>query len=218
MVLLSAGCGWLVGCQAGLTPLLGSETTRGEDESIASDVYRRAEIERSEWYEREVKRLRADLEEAEQSIVAMESGLRGNQSRAHAVSALAEARIALDRVEQKVPWRMQAVSEARAKLQDASRQLDRGHVGSALFFASRARRITDSLEEEARQVAGWTDRVLVSARRVNLRAGPAADRQIVEVLVGQTPVFPERIQGRWRLVRTPSGQVGWVHDSLLRSP
>jgi hypothetical protein len=218
----AAGCGLLVGCQSLPGGLLGSEkrqsATHSPDESIASDVYRRAEIERSEWYEREVKRLRADLAQAEESIVAMESGLRGSQSRAHAVSALAEARIALDRVERKVPWRATAVAEARSKLDDATRQMERGHIGSALFFSSRSRRITANLEAEAQQVAGWSDRVWVRGERVNLRAGPAANRQIVDVLVGETPVFPERIQGSWRLVRTPAGQVGWVHNSLLRAP
>ncbi len=219
----SAGCGLLVGCQALPVPSSRAtarteQATSTTDESIASDVYRRAEIERSEWYEREVKRLRADLAQAEESIVAMESGLRGTQSRAKAVSSLAEARIALDRVERKVPWRASAVAEARSKLEDANRQMERGHIGSALFFSSRARRITANLEAEAQQVAGWSDRRLVSAERVNLRAGPAADRQIVDVLVGETPVFPERTEGSWRLVRTPAGQVGWVHDSLLRAP
>ena len=64
------------------------------------EVYRRAEAERIEFFEREIARLREDLARAEASIVAMESGLRGSQSRADAVSAIAEARIALDRVTQ----------------------------------------------------------------------------------------------------------------------
>jgi uncharacterized small protein (DUF1192 family) len=88
------------------------------------EVYRRAEAERIEFFEREIARLRDDLAKAEASIVAMESGLRGSQSRADAVSALAEARIALDRVSRTVPWRHDRVEEARAKLDEAQRQLD----------------------------------------------------------------------------------------------
>ena len=128
---------------------------------IESEVYERAEMERIEFYEREVERLHADLRQAEESLVAMESGLRGFQSRADAVSAVAEARIALERVGPRVPWRHEQVSEARGKLEEASRQIEEGHVGSAVFFASRAHRITESLREEAGQVDAWQDKRIV---------------------------------------------------------
>lgn len=214
----------LTGCQSLGIPapdfraLLGKQEPAYDGPTIESDVYRRAELTRSEFFEREVERLRADLRQAEESIVAMESGLRGFQSRADAVSALAEARIALDRVERKVPWREQQVREARAKLSEAADQLDRGHVGSAVFFASRAQRITASLLDEARQVEEWSDRRLIDGKRVNLRAGPSLAHHVIDRLAESTPVFPERAHADWRLVRTPSGQVGWVHESLLQKP
>lgn len=207
--------GLLAGCQTlGLTPASSRPET-----VIEGDVCRRAEIARSEYFEREVERLRADLRQAEESIVAMESGLRGFQSRADAVSAVAEAHIALDRVERKVPWRADQVAEARSKLAEANRQLDLGHVGSAVFFASRAKRITESLLDESHQVEQWPDRRLIEGGDlVNLRAGPSLDYRVLDRLASGTPVFPERSDGDWRLVRTPTGQVGWVHRSLLRTP
>jgi hypothetical protein len=211
--------------------LAGCATTSGEpgageeggsggflDPTIAGDVYRRAEMTRSEFFEREVERLRADLQQAEESIVAMESGLRGFQSRADAVSALAEARIALDRVERRVPWREAEVREARDKLAEGQSQLERGNVGSAVFFASRAQRITASLSQEARQVEAWSDRRLIEGQLVNLRAGPSLDHRVIDRIPEHTPVFPERSHRDWKLVRTPTGQVGWVHESLLRAP
>jgi hypothetical protein len=182
------------------------------------EVYRRAEAERTEFFEREISRLRDDLAKAEASIVAMESGLRGSQSRADAVSALAEARIALDRLSRAVPWRPDRVEEARAKLAEARRQLDADHIGSAVFFASRAQGITDSLDREAQLVAGWPGRRLVGAPRVNLRAGPSRDHPVLAVLVIETPLLLERDESDWALVRTPSGQVGWVHAPLLENP
>ena len=87
----------------------------------------------------------------------LESGLRGLHTRADAVSAVAEARIALDRVSKSVPWRRERVAEARAKLEEADRQLASDHLGSAVFFASRAQRITDALRAETQQVAKWSD-------------------------------------------------------------
>ena len=182
------------------------------------EVYRRAEAERLEFFEREIARLRDDLARAEASIVAMESGLRGSQSRADAVSALAEARIALDRVSRRVPWRKDRVDEARTKLAEAQRQLDLDHVGAAVFFSSRAQGITESLAQEAKLVSAWPGRRVVAGERVNLRAGPSTEHPVLAVLAHETPVKPERGEGDWTLVRTPSGQVGWVHAPLLLAP
>jgi prefoldin subunit 5 len=159
--------------------------------------------------------LRADLRQAEEAMVAIESGLRGFRTRADAVSSLAEGRIAVERASQSVPWRPAEVREAHAKLEEAERQLEAGHSGSAVFFASRARRIAETLSEEADQVARHASTRFVRARRVNVRAGPSTDAQVIGVLSKPTPVFLERREGDWVLVRTTAGPVGWMHGSLL---
>ncbi len=183
---------------------------------IDPEVLVRAQTECREYLEREVRRLRADLHQAEDSIVQLESGLRGQHTRADAVSAVAEARIALDRVSKGVPWRRDRVAEARAKLEEADRQLASDHLGSAVFFAARAKRITDSLLAETQQVAKWSDRRVIRGDRVNLRSAPTASASVVDVLAGEMPLFPERSLPDWTLVRTPDGRVGWVHRKLLK--
>ena len=183
---------------------------------IDPEVLVRAQTERREYLEREVRRLRADLQQAEDSIVQLESGLRGQHTRADAVSAVAEVRIALDRVSKGVPWRRDRVAEARAKLEEADRQLASDHLGSAVFFAARAKRITDSLLAETQQVAKWSDRRVIRGDRVNLRSAPTVSASVVDVLAGEMPLFPERSLPDWTLVRTPDGRVGWVHRRLLK--
>jgi len=206
---LASLCAMLVACQH-----LG-----GSRENLLDDAtYRRAEAERVEFFQREVERLRADLRHAEASLVAMESGLRGFQSRADAVSALAEARIALERVRPRAPWRKDRVKEAQAKLAEASRQLQAGHVGTSVFFSSRAQRIAANLQAEVRQVAGWSQKSLVLGDRVELRTAPSGEADVVVTLVAHTPVFPERSHSDWTLVRTPSGRIGWVRASRLSAP
>jgi hypothetical protein len=185
-------------------------------EPIDPAIYQRAQNERREYLEREVERLRADLQQAEESIVSLESGLRGLHTRADAVSSVAEARIALDRVAQSVPWRRDRISEARAKLEEADEQLASDHLGAAVFFASRAQRITESLRAESQRVAKWGARSVIRGDRVNLRAEPSEKASVVEVLVAQTPLYPERALAEWTLVRTPDGRVGWVRSKLLK--
>jgi hypothetical protein len=178
-------------------------------------IYRSAGQEQVAHLERQVARLRADLLQAEEAMVAIESGLRGAHTRADAVSSVAEARIAVERATPAARWRPEQVSEARAKLEEAERQLQAGHTGSAVFFASRARRIAQNLNEEAEQVTRHASTRFVNTRNVNLRAGPSTQHPIVDVLGQDEPVFPEREQGDWVLVRTLAGPAGWIHVSLL---
>ncbi len=180
-----------------------------------AEIYRRAELERADYLAREVERLKAELRRAEKAMISSESGLRGDRSRADAVSTLAEARIAVGRASRNAPWRHAEVEEARAKLEEAERQVQADHFGSAVFFAGRAARIAETLNEEASKARRERHARAILGPRVNLRAGPSTTTPVLEVLIAATPVFPERTDGEWVLVRTPSGRIGWVHGSLL---
>lgn len=172
--------------------------------------------ERTAYLEREVARLKADLIQAETTMINIESGLRGTHTRAHTVSLLAEARIAVERVGRKVTWRQSQLEEAIVKLNEAERQLKAGHSGSAVFFASRARRLADSLQEEVERVAQSSTARFVRTPLANLRTGPSTQHAIIEVLTESTPVFAETQSRGWVRVRTLAGPVGWLHVSLLR--
>jgi hypothetical protein len=183
--------------------------------AIDAEVYRRAETERAARLAREVEQLRDDLRQAEGALVAAESGLRGSYTRADAISSLAEARIRVSRAGDVAPWRSAQLAEAQAKLTDAEHQVEAGHFGAALFFVYRAERIADLLQAEAERVQATPGTRFVRGRRVNLRSGPSTTDRVLAVLSGGTPVFPETAERSWVLVRTATGEVGWVHTSLL---
>ncbi len=179
-------------------------------------IFRRASEQQSSYFESEAKRLEADLRQAETAMITIESGMRSHQSRADAVSMLAESRISVERAARNVPWRATEVADALSKLDEAERQLLADHLGTAVFFASRAHRIADKLNAEAELVAANQGTRFIRAQRVNLRSGPSTEHKIMGVLTHQTPVLTERHQDSWWLVRTLSGQVGWVHATLLQ--
>jgi hypothetical protein len=212
ILLLAAAAALLgVGCaQRGAPP----EPAPAAPEADAA-VYQRAYADRMKLLELEIERLEADLRAAEQALVAVESGMRGAQTRAEAVSMLAEARIEVDRAGKRAPWRAEAVAEAQVKLDEADRQLGSGHIGSAIFFVSRASRIAATLLAEAELVGRTPTTRFVKGARVNLRAEPSTESSVVAVLPLELPVFPEADVGEWVLVRTVSGKVGWVHATLL---
>lgn len=180
------------------------------------EVHRRADEARRRVLEQEIERLRADLDSAEQTLVAVESGLRGAQTRTQAVSMLAETRIQVERAAERAPWRSAEAHEARAKLAEAERQLAEDHVGSAVFFVTRASRIAKTLLVEAERVRATPGARAIAAERVNLREEPSTRSGVLAVLPARLPVFPELEDGEWVLVRTVAGQLGWVHGRLLR--
>jgi hypothetical protein len=175
----------------------------------------RAASERVERLEREVRRLHTDLKAAEEALIAAESGLIGNRTRADAVSALAEARIQVEQAAGAAPWRQDGLAQARSKLAEADRQIQDGHFGASIFFASRAERVADELIAEARQAAASPSTRWVSGRGVNMREGPTTRARVLSTLALRTPVFQEKVVGNWALVRTPAGEIGWVHRTLL---
>lgn len=198
-----------LGCAAALPP--------PEDAAPAAGTvaYARAEAHRAERLEREVARLRGDLVEAEQALVAAESGLSTSYTRADAVSAVAEARISVERAGAEIPW-SELAGEARTKLVDSEAQLAADHLGAAVFLAVRAQRMADGAVGEARAAVRDGQAVRVSGARVNLREGPSLEDPVQRVLVAGTPVFPEDRQGEWLRVRTLRGRVGWIHASLIQ--
>jgi hypothetical protein len=181
-----------------------------------SGVYRRAEAERTRALEREVERLRADLRQAEEAVLTLESGMLGERTRADAVTATAAAKVQLTRARDRAPWCVAQLESAQRKLEEAERQAEHGHVGAAIFFASRAQRIADQALEQAQDSERTEGARRIHGSRVNLREGPGKDATVEAVLLGGTPVFPERAENDWLLVRTPGGRVGWVHASLVR--
>jgi hypothetical protein len=179
------------------------------------EIQRRADADRVRALELEIERLRADLRAAEETLLAVESGMRGTQGRAEAVSALAEARIQVDRAARRAPWRAAEAGEAREKLAEAERQLAAGHIGSAVFFVSRASRIASSLIAEADRVASDPNTQFVRVARANLRERPSQESAVLAVLPARLPVLVEGSEGDWSLVRTATGRVGFVHRDLL---
>ncbi|MCH7600982.1 MAG: SH3 domain-containing protein [Myxococcales bacterium] len=206
-ILLETGCSQL-----------GTPTPTPTDSPPLRDiaVYHRAETQRADQLSIEVKRLRADLLRAEEALIKVESGLRGNHTRANAVSELAEARILVKRAAQRASWRTKETSEAQSKLAEAERQVQQGNPGAALFFVYRARRIAELGLLEAKTVRSQPDTFFVVGDRVNLRAGPTTSDRVLRVLASDTPVFVERSKDEWFLVRVISGSAGWIHKSLVR--
>jgi Bacterial SH3 domain len=186
-----------------------------EVKDTASDARVRRDQDRIRALEREVERLKADLNRAENTLVSVESGLRAGHTRADAVSALAEAHIQLNKATRLAPWRTDAIKEAGEKLDLARQNIDSGRFGAAVFFVYRANRIIEELQYESEMIKEHEGVFFINAAQVNIREGPSTDHTILSVLTSGTPVIQVERKDKWVLVRTTAGLVGWVHVSLL---
>jgi hypothetical protein len=187
-----------------------AEQHAGELESQLAQIQ-----ERVHGLQREQERLRADLVDAELTLVLVESGLEAHRSRADAVSLLADARIVLGRAERAAPWRESILTEAREQLRSAEDQLEAGHIGAAVFFTTRARRIADNVLRETDDFIGAEGVLAVRTARANLRQGPSMNYRVLRVLEEDTPLLPRTHSGNWVQVLTPQGDLGWIYGELV---
>ncbi len=201
-------CGFAAGCRGSPSPDVAHSYENARENAHA---------QRFERLQREVERLRADLKQAEEVLIEREKGGDGAMSRANAVSALAESNIRLEHAATSASWRRAELDEARQKLGEADRRIQAGDFGAAVFFASRAARMADSLLREASRAARAKNTLWVNTLRVNVRSGPSTEHRVIMVLPRNAPVFAEEVDGNWALVRTPSGVLGWVYRPLLEA-
>jgi len=171
--------------------------------------------ERNDRLERKVQRMQNDLSDAEDVLVSLESGLKGLHTHADAVSALADARIVLERAARRAPWRADRIKEARAKLAEAERHIEAGYYGSAVFFTARGRRMAQDALAEARRFRDDDDTRYVRPGKANVRRGPAMDERVVAVLGRGLPVTVQERSAGWCRIVTPRGEAGWIYGDLL---
>lgn len=173
----------------------------------------RAEVQETR---RAVARLEHELGKSRRELDSLTAQLRPMRSPADVVSALADARVALDRVgEDAASWESSRVEEGRAQLAEAQRHLAADRVGSALFFVLRARRITADIRDYRRLVAGTEDTKYVRVDQANVRTEPSLDGAVVTVLGRATPILSLGRDDDWLRILAPDGRYGWIHGTLV---
>ncbi len=190
---------------------------RFSERVVYQQAERRADRSRMEQLEADVRRLSTDLQQAEKALIAVESKLTGAHTRAQAVRAHAETLSLLEVVANKAPWLDVETRHARQKLRDADKHIREGHYGAAILFASRAQRIASDIAAQAEAVRRAQNVSQVRVAIAVVRAKPERRSAVVVKLTRGTPVFPEKKEGGWVLLRTPRGKIGWMAGSLLES-
>lgn len=189
--------------------------------------------------------LTRDLELTETELIRSKARLKGNETKAEASAAIAEARILASRLAN-ATGRTSAVVRAEESLAKGDEQLVAGNFGAALFFATKAQ---DTIKKAQETDAGSTPGAeletapgpaptpaptpppaaapgassalpgassYVATRDLNIRQGPANAEPVVKtVRAGATLAATGTVRLGWIQVNH-EGVTGWVYQSLLR--
>ena len=170
--------------------------------------------------EEKIAVLARDLEVTETELIRTKARLKGNETKAEASAAIAEARILANRLSED-KTRASVLARSEESLSKAEEQLSAGNYGAALFFASKAQDLVARVKQgdgspDASASAPLPTLSPYVARTVaRIRKGPALSAEIVGHLPAGTQVTGEAVSGEWVRV-THRGVSGWVHSSLLQ--
>lgn len=174
--------------------------------------------------EEKVAVLTRDLEVTETELIRTKARLKGNETKAEASAAIAEARILAGRLAED-KTRASVLARSEESLAKAEEQLSAGNYGAALFFASKAQDLVARVKEGTEETApapsspsnpplpSLTSYVATSVARI--RNGPNLQAAILGHLPTGTHVIAEAVSGPWVRI-TYNGVSGWVHSSLLQ--
>ena len=171
--------------------------------------------ERIRLLEEELATARSDLEFVEKQFVLFERRLTNEETKASAVSAVAEVRLFRDKLQSERPLDEETLEEVEARLAAAGVLVDKRKYTAAVYYANRAMRALNRAERH-RNAFIDTDALVVAVSKANLRRGPGGDFDVLTRLTYGTAVVRIEKKNEWMKVRTRDGQTGWIHSSLLQ--
>jgi hypothetical protein len=170
--------------------------------------------ERIRLLEEELVNVRSDLEFVEKQFVLFERRLTNEETKASAVSAVAEAQLFRDRLQADEPLDEETLEEVESRLGTAGTLIDRRKYTAAVYYANRAMRALNRAER-IRGTLIEGDALVVAVTRANLRKGPGGKFDVIGQLSYGTAVVRVGEENQWLKVRTRDGSTGWIHSSLL---
>lgn len=170
--------------------------------------------------------LRQSLDATRQEVVRNLAKLQSQASRAEAASGLAEAEIAVQRLE-RLPGGTDLTdyAEARARIEESSGEFGQGNFGGALYLATQARvlaataveRLSDRNREVRSDETVFATPVPLQTvdQRANVRDGPGLGHDVLATLGPGTPLIGQSYTSEWVRVIRDDGSEGWIFHTLV---
>ena len=190
-----------------------------------TDAERRIAQLRLRLLEQEVQNaeVQKKLDDAIQEVIRANAQLQSMESRAQAASTLAEAEVALSRMEAAAP--RPEITEAEELLQMSAAEFDNENYGGSLYLTSQAK----SLMAVAGQVSN-ADRPALAGEepfavplplrattRSNVRGGPGTEFEVLFVVSRGVALVGQAYKDPWVWIRDGRGRTGWIFHTLIES-
>ena len=220
---LGAGCQWQKSGSQGASDPEGDANAPALRAAIEAQTLetarRQAELdqanERIRLLQEELAATRSDLKFVERQFVLFERRLTNEETKASAVSAVAEVRLLRDKLQVDRPLDEDTLKEVEARLAAAGVLIDKRKYAAAVYYANRAMRPLNHAER-VRNAFIEGDALIVAVSSANLRQGPGGKFDVLTQLTYGTAVVQLGKQAQWMKVRTRDGRIGWIHTSLLQ--
>ena len=169
--------------------------------------------------------LELELASALEELLRSQASLRNVQSRAFAVSRIAEVRVELESVRYNNDPALRArIERADEFLTRADQTLAEDNVGGAAYLADRAgellrqaRIVAEIRKKEPREILPIVPpRAMEVQTGANLRSGPSSESRRVGGVKTGTKVEVVARRGDWYQIVTAAGAKAWIHRSLVR--
>jgi hypothetical protein len=169
--------------------------------------------------------LELELASALEELLRSQSSLRNVQSRAFAVSRIAEVRVELKAVRRNNdPVLRSRIERADEFLARADQTLAEDNVGGAAYLADRAgellrqaRIVAEIRKKESREILPIVPpRAMEVQTGANLRSEPSSESRRVGGVKKGTKVEAVARQEDWYQIVTAAGAKAWIHRSLVR--
>jgi len=160
---------------------------------------------------------KSDLDQVEKQFVSLERRLRVEESKASAVSAVAEVQLLLEKTQKEHPELAGTAlfEEAQEKLLTSDEMVRMRNYAAAAYYANRSMRLLNQLERR-KNIGSDGTTWIVSVNRANLREGPGGQYEVVTQLKYGTVIVQLSAADDWYQVRTKDGASGWLHHSVIR--
>lgn len=190
-----------------------------EFESVAKELQQRSDSQQQR------------LETAIVDVVRSKAKLRSIESKAEAVSTLAEAEIAVKTLKRTLSemdtFALEELSKAEHLLNMSADEYQKQNFGGALYLANQSKNQVRTIQDrihrspESEAVAGESPfsrplhfKVLTNS---NLRSGPSLTAEIIGKLDRDTSVIGYAAKDDWVRIKTQEGVFGWIFRPLVET-
>ncbi len=169
--------------------------------------------------------LELELKSALEELLRSQTSVRNVQSRAFAVSRIAEVRVELQLLrKRKDPALADRLNRAGGFIDHADRALETDNVGGAAYLAERASELLRQArtiaeirsDSEAELIPIVPPRMLQVVAAANLRKSPSADSKKLGAVEPGTELRAIARRGDWFQVEVEGKDSVWVHRRLVR--